>query len=51
MGAEGLGILETHLDAYKAHDASIWPVIGLYVLGVGFLLGVATDLVVAYGGA
>jgi zinc transporter, ZIP family len=25
--------------------------LGLYLLGVGFLLGVATDLVVAYGGA
>ena len=25
--------------------------LGLYMLGVGFLLGIATDLVVAYGGA
>ena len=24
--------------------------LGLYLLGVGFLLGVATDLVVVYGG-
>jgi ZIP family zinc transporter len=41
VGAEGLGILETHLDAYKAHDASLWPVIGLFaLLGAGFLLGV-----------
>ena len=27
------------------------PELGLYMLGVGFLLGIATDLVVAYGGA
>jgi zinc transporter, ZIP family len=41
VGAEGLGILETHLDAFKEHDASLWPVIGLFVLlGAGFLLGV-----------
>jgi hypothetical protein len=25
--------------------------LGLYMLGMGFLLGIATDLVVAYGGA
>jgi ZIP family zinc transporter len=25
--------------------------LGLYMLGIGFLLGIATDLVVAYGGA
>jgi ZIP family zinc transporter len=25
--------------------------LGLYMLGAGFLLGIATDLVVAYGGA
>jgi hypothetical protein len=25
--------------------------LGLYLLGVGFLVGIATDLVVAYGGA
>jgi ZIP family zinc transporter len=41
VGAEGLGILETHLDAYKAHDASLWPVIGLFVLlSAGFMIGV-----------
>ncbi len=25
--------------------------LGLYLLGIGFVLGIATDLVVAYGGA
>ena len=29
VGAEGLGIIETHLDAFKAHEASLWPVVGL----------------------
>ena len=41
VGAEGLGIIETHLEAYKAHDASLWPVIGLFaLLSAGFLVGV-----------
>src|SRR3954447_25506985 len=41
VGAEGLGIVETHLDAYKAHDATLWPVVGrLVLLSVGFLAGV-----------
>jgi zinc transporter, ZIP family len=41
VGAAGLGILETHLDAYKEHSASLWPVIGLFaLLGAGFLVGV-----------
>jgi ZIP family zinc transporter len=41
VGAEGLGIVETHLDAYKAHDASLWPVVGLFaLLSVGFMVGV-----------
>jgi ZIP family zinc transporter len=41
VGAEGLGILETHLDAFKQHDASLWPVIGLFaLLSAGFLAGV-----------
>ena len=41
VGSAGLGILETHLDAYKNHDTSLWPVIGRFaLLGVGFLLGV-----------
>jgi zinc transporter, ZIP family len=41
VGGEALGILETHLDAYKEHDASLWPVIGLFaLLSVGFLAGV-----------
>jgi ZIP family zinc transporter len=41
VGAEGLGIIETHLDAFKEHDASLWPVIGLFaLLSAGFLIGV-----------
>src|SRR3954453_15652970 len=41
VGAEGLGILEAHLDAYKEHQASLWPVAGLFVLlSAGFLAGV-----------
>src|SRR4051795_1332410 len=41
VGAEGLGIIETHLEAFKAHDASLWPVVGLFaLLSAGFLTGV-----------
>src|SRR3954451_4399221 len=41
VGAEGLQVIETHLDAFKAHDASLWPVIGLFaLLSAGFLAGV-----------
>src|SRR4051795_12529157 len=41
VGAEGLGIVETHLDAFKAHDASLWPVLGLFaLLSAGFLAGI-----------
>src|SRR5690349_15269310 len=41
VGAEGLAIVETHLDAFKEHDASLWPVIGLFaLLSAGFLAGV-----------
>jgi ZIP family zinc transporter len=41
VGAEGLGIVETHLDAFKEGAATLWPVIGLFaLLSVGFLLGV-----------
>jgi ZIP family zinc transporter len=41
VGAEGLGIIEHHLDAYKSHDASLWPVVGLFLLlSAGFLAGV-----------
>ena len=41
VGAEGLGIIETHLDAYKDDAASLWPVIGLFaLLSAGFLIGV-----------
>ena len=41
VGAEALGLIETHLDAYKDHDATLWPVIGLFaLLSAGFLVGV-----------
>jgi ZIP family zinc transporter len=41
VGAEALGIVEEHLDAFKADEASLWPVIGLFaLLSAGFLLGV-----------
>jgi ZIP family zinc transporter len=41
VGAEALGILEHHLEAYKSHDASLWPVVGLFaLLSAGFLAGV-----------
>jgi zinc transporter, ZIP family len=41
VGSEALGIVETRLDAFKTHDASLWPVIGLFALmSVGFLAGV-----------
>src|SRR5881392_3863441 len=40
VGAEGLGIVETQLDRFKEHDASLWPVVGLFaLLSVGFLIG------------
>src|SRR4051794_6605451 len=41
VGAEGLGIVETRLDAFKDDSASLWPVIGLFaLLSVGFLAGI-----------
>src|SRR4051794_1363141 len=41
VGAEGLAILERHLDAFKQGDASLWPVVGLFaLLSAGFLVGV-----------
>jgi ZIP family zinc transporter len=41
VGAEALGIVEHHLDAYKNHEASLWPVAGLFaLLSAGFLVGV-----------
>jgi ZIP family zinc transporter len=41
VGAEALGILEEHLDAFKDGEATLWPVIGLFaLLGAGFLAGV-----------
>ena len=41
VGAEALGIVERHLEAFKEGDASLWPVVGLFaLLSAGFLLGV-----------
>jgi zinc transporter, ZIP family len=41
VGAEALGIVERHLDAYKEHDATLWPVVGNFaLLSAGFLAGV-----------
>jgi ZIP family zinc transporter len=41
VGAEGLGIVEGHLEAFKEGDASLWPVIGLFALmSGGFLVGI-----------
>src|ERR1700756_3883647 len=41
VGSEALGIVETHLDAFKAHQATLWPVVGRFaLLSAGFLLGV-----------
>jgi zinc transporter, ZIP family len=41
VGAEGLAIVERHLNAFKEGNASLWPVLGLFaLLSAGFLLGV-----------
>jgi zinc transporter, ZIP family len=41
VGSQALGIVETHLDAFKAHHATVWPVVGRFaLLSAGFLLGV-----------
>src|ERR687885_753155 len=41
VGAEGLGIVEGHLDAFKEGTASLWPVVGLFaLLAAGFMVGV-----------
>src|SRR5919202_1623403 len=41
VGAEGLGIVERHLEAFKQGEASLWPVFGLFaLLSGGFLVGV-----------
>ena len=41
VGAEALGLIETHLDAYREHHATLWPVVGLVaLLSAGFLIGV-----------
>src|SRR5437016_1897773 len=41
VSAASLDIVETHLDAFKEHHASFWPVVGLFaLLSAGFLLGV-----------
>src|SRR3954449_13148182 len=41
VGAEGLQIVETHLDAFKDQHANLWPVIGLFaLLSAAFVAGV-----------
>jgi ZIP family zinc transporter len=41
VGAEALGIIETHVAAYKDDGASLWPVLGRFaLLSAGFLAGV-----------
>jgi ZIP family zinc transporter len=41
VGSEALGIIETHLEAFKHGDASLWPVVGRFALmSVGFVAGV-----------
>jgi ZIP family zinc transporter len=41
VGSQALGIVETRLDAFKDHGASLWPVVGLFaLLSAGFLAGV-----------
>jgi hypothetical protein len=38
-------------DAVSRNADDLIPELGFYTLGIGFLLGVATDLVVPFGGA
>ncbi len=41
VNSEALGIIETHLDSFKDHSATLWPVVGLFaLLSAGFLIGV-----------
>ena len=41
VGAEALGLVESHLEAFKEDQASLWPVIGLFaLLSAGFMVGV-----------
>ena len=47
----GGAILYVSARSGPACAASGTRELGLYMLGIGFLLGIATDLVVAYGGA
>ena len=50
-----IGLATVLIIGFALHNSTdgfgiIGP-LGLYMLGIGFLLGIATDLVVAYGGA
>ena len=47
----GGAILYVIGEIWQAARRQGYSELGLYMLGVGFLLGIATDLVVAYGGA
>src|SRR3954469_3637967 len=41
VGSEALSIVEARLAAYKDHDASLWPVLGFFLLlSVAFVVGV-----------
>src|ERR671937_1029615 len=41
VGAEALGIVERHLEAFREGEASVWPVSGLFaLLSAGLLVGV-----------
>jgi hypothetical protein len=46
-----LTLLLARPDAVSRNADDLIPELGFYTLGIGFLLGVATDLVVAFGGA
>jgi hypothetical protein len=46
-----LTLLLARPDAVSRNADDSIPELGFYTLGIGFLLGVATDLVVPFGGA
>lgn len=46
-----LTLLLARPDAVSRNADDLIPELGFYTLGIGFLLGVATDLVVPFGGA
>ena len=46
-----LTLLLARPDAVSRNADDLIPELGLYMLGIGFPLGIATGLVVAFGGA